>query len=1558
MRLVDCLRRLDSSAIYRDSAEEYITHRQLQRCVQDFRLPVAPASKKPVVAVAIPNGPLLAVAIIAISAYFVAAPVNPSVGHEQLQADILQSGASIVITTAEEYQRRNLGQQWTIDEGISVYLLDLDSHRRLTLANPSGVRVPGTSTTFNRPEDTCIQLFTSGTSGTKKLVPITTQAIVSGAHFVIESWGLSSSEVCLNMMPLHHVGGLVRNVFAPIFAGGSTICCSVFDPTQFWDLVEQDLPTWYYASPTMHSLILDEAKRRPEAVVRSRIRLICNAAGGLLPSLAAQLQDVFQCTILPSYGMTECMPISTPPLNYRLERSGTSGVAVGPEITILDGSERPVNPHVVGRINVRGMPLFSGYLKSDGSLDRSAFNEDGWFDTGDLGYLDEDGYLYVTGRSKEVINRGGELISPFEVEDNIVTAAQDPKSPTYGRVAQALAFSVPHNVLQEVVGIVLVTPPGKPRVDIRAIQQSLRSRLQQAKWPNLVVYMDDLPKRNNKIVRSKLSGRLSLPDLEDRVSFADLHWEAECPPPDTDLSQPIPSNRCAVDLEYLMRVVYRMIPGHFEALVQHSSIDGEPEVWLAPRGSGLVTPEQGQLTCVALKDDLTKILDNYLVPGRIRFFGQALSFKPDGSVDWDAFDSALRDTNDTTSSGVAGRVRELVAEVLSRTAGEIDIDTDFFSLGGDSIRAGRLLSMLRSEFKCRVPIELIFNNGSPRQIASYIEAQQEKKQQQASAEAGDAEKSGINDAKRCSSTNPFLMAFQLLPILLLYPMRRAVQWTVFLVALATAQTWPTNDTVVGRLFNITVATTIAKIICGLALPWVGIAAKWLIIGRYRPGLYPMWGAYHTRWWIVQKIVDISGIGFFNMTNFTRITYYRLMGAQIGRGVSMGGVRVGEWDLLEVGDGATLEGCICRPFAGEKNATMSLARISIGRNAVVCKSAIVAPGTTVPDDTCIGPNSSSWELGDADEAFRDLPSNKLPGAHWALTAFGTVPLYAISYALSLLPWWLGLIGLAWTQPAITESPVLSIVDWFASANRIGYHYLALVLRVTLSPFFTFAFVVLVRWVLNLVFGPLKPGPANARGQIDRWRMSLIKTLMPPSQLHLMTELMGQHYEGTSRAIRLLGGKVGKRVYWPGTGPAIGDYHLIDVRNDVVFGSRSQIVTSDGLSSEVVTINDKAMIADRVSLLPGVTIGESTVLGSGALTRRGKSYEDGTTWVGSRGGDAICLRAGAAKSSTATDSDAETRGLSTSSSPTTLKSAYASREEKNVHHVEKGIDTPRSASPNDSESENESETSSSPFGRAFYQGRAPYHVLGQFPIFLYSAFTTAFTAFYWNVAFIVSIQAVYLVGFHQFLGRSLWQDTWLMLGFVAASVSIVSTALVVLALAAMIVAKWAIIGRRTPGNYDWDRSSYCQRWQVFLNVEKLRRQCFRGHGILGMLTGTQWAVLYFRALGARIGRDCALFANGQPSLYFTEPDLLTLGDRVVVDDASLVGHINTRGKFDLNELHVGDGCVLRSGSRLLSGARMGKGSRLMEHTLVMAGDEVDEDMTLQGWPAEAFDGGKSR
>jgi acetyltransferase-like isoleucine patch superfamily enzyme len=491
------------------------------------------------------------------------------------------------------------------------------------------------------------------------------------------------------------------------------------------------------------------------------------------------------------------------------------------------------------------------------------------------------------------------------------------------------------------------------------------------------------------------------------------------------------------------------------------------------------------------------------------------------------------------------------------------------------------------------------------------------------------------------------------------------------------------------------------------------------------------------------------------------------------------------------------------------------------------------------------------------------------------------------------------------------------------------------RALLGPVFLFGFVVLVWYLLDILLGPLRPSPARGRGQIDKWRMSLMHTLMPTETLSSFTELFGQHYEATSVTIRALGGTVGKRVYWPGVGPEVhGDYHLLSVGDDVVFGSRSHLVTSDGVGAERVTIEDRVMVADRVVLLPGSTVGTGAVMGSGALGRRGKYYSAHGRFVGSKGGDSVCLLGGLSGAM-----PADKVGTN-HSEPTSLVSAVSSARPSlwRTNEKEKG-------------------RASRPFGRAFYEGLAPYHVLGQLAIACYSSLAVVLVVAYWDTPSIVAIQVAERVLRQQ--GRLLtsdWRDPLHVYALLTVCTAAFITVQTILAVTVIVTAKWMLLGRRQAGNYDWDRSSYCQRWHLLLAIERLRP------ALLPRLWHTGYAErdLVLRAVlppsrGVHWKGLC-IFAGGPPSLVFTEPDLLSLGDRVVVDDASLVCHVNTEGRFDLNPLEVGDRCVLRTGSRLAPGARMLNDACLFEHTLVMGGDVVSSGERVQGWPGDVFRGSR--
>lgn len=192
-------------ALFTTDTTRYISHEYLRSFVDSFTLPIeAQGGRKAVVSIALPNGPLLATVCISVITHYTAAPINPAAGAEQFQADVLQAGAKCILTTREDYSRLEL-DGWAQDNGITVLLVELTGDLRINITTTSGASISAPPTPPNSADDIALILFTSGTSGKKKVVPITTHAIVAGVAFVIESWALTSEDVCLNMMPLYHV---------------------------------------------------------------------------------------------------------------------------------------------------------------------------------------------------------------------------------------------------------------------------------------------------------------------------------------------------------------------------------------------------------------------------------------------------------------------------------------------------------------------------------------------------------------------------------------------------------------------------------------------------------------------------------------------------------------------------------------------------------------------------------------------------------------------------------------------------------------------------------------------------------------------------------------------------------------------------------------------------------------------------------------------------------------------------------------------------------------------------------------------------------------------------------------------------------------------------------------------------------------------------------------------------------------------------------------------------------------------------------------------------------
>jgi acetyltransferase-like isoleucine patch superfamily enzyme len=347
-----------------------------------------------------------------------------------------------------------------------------------------------------------------------------------------------------------------------------------------------------------------------------------------------------------------------------------------------------------------------------------------------------------------------------------------------------------------------------------------------------------------------------------------------------------------------------------------------------------------------------------------------------------------------------------------------------------------------------------------------------------------------------------------------------------------------------------------------------------------------------------------------------ILYYRLLGAKIGRNVIISPDTIlGEYDLLDIGDDVLLDGCICRPFAGERNSSMYLGRIVIGKNSKIGLKSHISPGSVLPKETFIGPSSSSHEKSTPDDYHGSI-NGQVPKSQILLRILVIFPAEVPVLFLSSIPWMAGLYGMTKKQPSITNDSVKNVITWWASPRRIAFRYLSSTLDTVIGPFFWFATIVGIRILLDNTIGKAAPHSAAERTKTDIFRRNLMETLLPRGDLSPITRLFGLHYEFTSMAIRAMGGKVGKNIYWPYTGLGIQDFSLITIGNDVVFGAKSFAVTSDGLGSYPIKIQNGAMVSDRVILSPGSTIGNNTLFGSGTLAKRHQVYASDTIWLGIR------------------------------------------------------------------------------------------------------------------------------------------------------------------------------------------------------------------------------------------------------------------------------------------------------------------------------------------------------
>jgi acyl-CoA synthetase (AMP-forming)/AMP-acid ligase II len=367
-----------------------------------------------------------------------------------------------------------------------------------TLEGAAGAAAP-TRGGFAEESDIALVLHTSGTTSRPKIVPLSHTNVTASAYHIGNTLALREEDVCLNIMPLFHIHGLIAATLSSIAAGASVVCAPGFNALKFFGWFEEANPTWYTAVPTMHQAILTRAERNRDIVEKGRLRLIRSSSASLPPQVMEALEKSFGVPVIEAYGMTEAAhQMASNPLPPQDRFAGCVGIAAGPDVAIMDEGGKLLSAGELGEIVIRGRNVTAGY-EANPEANAKAFTN-GWFRTGDQGVMDAQGYLRLTGRLKELINRGGEKISPLEID----TILMDHPS-----VAQVVTFGIPHDKLGEDIAAAVVLREGAA-CDERELRAFVGSRVADFKIPRRIVFLEEIPKgATGKLQRIGLHEKLA-----------------------------------------------------------------------------------------------------------------------------------------------------------------------------------------------------------------------------------------------------------------------------------------------------------------------------------------------------------------------------------------------------------------------------------------------------------------------------------------------------------------------------------------------------------------------------------------------------------------------------------------------------------------------------------------------------------------------------------------------------------------------------------------------------------------------------------------------------------------------------------------------------------------------------------------------------------------------------------------------------------------------------------------------------------------------------------------
>ncbi|MDE1948537.1 MAG: AMP-binding protein, partial [Burkholderiales bacterium] len=452
------------------------------------------------VAIVLPNGPEMASCFVACASAVASAPLNPAYRAEEFEFYLRDLGAKALIV-----ERGSRSPAVDVANRLGVPLIELVSDSawpagRFELASTAPGALPALRGGPAAPEDVSMVLHTSGTTSRPKIVPLSQRNLATSAQNIGRTLGFTPADRGLNIMPLFHIHGLIAGVLAPLAAGSQVFCTPGFNALKFFGWMDEAGPTWYTAVPTMHQAIVARAAKNAEVIARHPLRFIRSSSSSMPPQVIAELEAVFGAPLIEAYGMTEAThQMASNPLPPGQRKPGTVGRAAGPEVAIMDPEGRLLEAGATGEIVIRGASVCAGY-ENNPKANAEAFTQ-GWFRTGDQGVMDEEGYVRITGRLKEIINRGGEKVSPREVDEILMD---------HPAVAQVVCFGMPHPKLGEEVAAAVVLREGGEATE-RELQAFVSARAADYKVPKKILFLAEIPKgATGKLQRIGLAAQLGL----------------------------------------------------------------------------------------------------------------------------------------------------------------------------------------------------------------------------------------------------------------------------------------------------------------------------------------------------------------------------------------------------------------------------------------------------------------------------------------------------------------------------------------------------------------------------------------------------------------------------------------------------------------------------------------------------------------------------------------------------------------------------------------------------------------------------------------------------------------------------------------------------------------------------------------------------------------------------------------------------------------------------------------------------------------------------------------